>query len=320
MKISVTGGAGYIGRHLVAEIKRNTDSQIKTISRSPSQDMDIIGSGVEFFEGDLCEPDSLKGFLDPGCTVINLVYLWDAGEEKNLAVTRNLLDACKAAKIGRLIHCSTAAVVGRAQGKRITEETLCRPVTEYGIAKLKVEEMVINAARGFFDAVILRPTSVFGPEGEAVNKLAGDLTTGSRSLNYFKSCLFGRRMMNLVHISNVVAAILFLIRRTENLEGEVFIVSDDDSPINNFADVERFLMQELHIPDYNLPRFPMPPSLLAFLLMCLGRNNINPRCYYAQDKLVSLGFERPVSFESGLTEYANWYRSSRLGDQRREAG
>ena len=118
--------------------------------------------------------------------------------------------------------------------------------------------------------------------------------------------------MNLVCISNVVAAILFLMSRPENLEGEVFVVSDDDSPINNFADVERFLMQELGIPDYSLHRLPVPLGLLAFLLKCLGRNNINPRCYYVQDKLMSLGFKRPVSFENGLTEYAKWYRSSCL--------
>ncbi len=183
---------------------------------------------------------------------------------------------------------------------------------EYGIPKLTVEEAVFNAAHGSFDAVILRPTSVFGPEGNPLKKLAGDLTTGSRFRNYLKSCLFGRRKMNLVHISNVVASMLFLMCRRENFGGETFIVSDDDSPINNFADVERFLMQELSIPDYSLPRLPMPLSLLAFLLRCLGRNNVNPRCYYVQDKLMSLGFKRPVSLENGLTEYAKWYRSSHL--------
>ena len=171
---------------------------------------------------------------------------------------------------------------------------------------------LINAARGFFDVVILRPTSVFGPRGEAVNKLASDLATGSRLRNYLKSCLFDRRKMNLVHIANVVASILFLMPRTEHFGGEVFIVSDDDSPINNFADVERFLMQEFRAPHYSLPRLLMSPCLLVFLLRCLGRNNINPHCYYVQDKLESLGFTKPVSFENGLTEYANWYRSVHL--------
>ncbi len=310
MRISITGGAGFIGRHLVTEIQRNAGSQIKVLSRArgPVRDSMNFGAGVEIVEGDLYETDSLKGFLDPGCTVVNLVYLWDVGEAKNLTVTQNLLDACKAAKVGRLIHCSTAAVVGRAQDDCITEETPCKPVTEYGITKLKVEEAVLNTARGFFDAVILRPTSVFGPGGEAVKKLADDLVAGSRFCNYLKSCLFGRRKMNLVHISNVVASILFLVHFTKSLEGEVFIVSDDDSPINNFADVEQFLMQKLCIPSYGLPRLPILPGVLKFLLTCLGRNNVNPYCYYAQDKLESLGFTKPVSFESGLDEYANYYR------------
>ena len=314
MRISITGGAGYIGRHLLEEIQRNSDDRVKVLSRSRGPVIEglDIGTGLEVVEGDLFEPDSLKGFLDPGCTVVNLVYLWNAGKEKNLTVTKNLLDACKAAKVGRLIHCSTAAVVGRAQDDCITEETPCEPVTEYGITKLKVEEAVNNAARGFFDAVILRPTSVFGPEGEALSKLAGNLVAGSRFRNYLKSCLFGRRKMNLVHISNVVASILFLINYTKNFNGEVFIVSDDESPINNFVDVEQFLMHKLGIPDYGFPRFPMLPGVLKFLLTSLGRNNVNPNCYYTQGKLESLGFNKPVSFESGLGEYANWYRSSYL--------
>jgi nucleoside-diphosphate-sugar epimerase len=322
MKISITGGAGYIGKHLIAEIKRSTESQVKVLSRSPQQDLSAVGfgAGVEIIEGDLRNPSSLKGFFEPDCIVVNLVYLWGAGEAENLAVTRNLLDACKAARVKRLIHCSTAAVVGRIPDDCITEDTSCQPVTEYGITKLKVEEAVIQAAPGFFDAVILRPTSIFGPGGEAVKKLAGDLTTGNRLRNYLKSCLFGHRKMNLVHISNVVASILFLMQRNENFGGEIFIVSDDDSPINNFVDIERFLIGEFGIPDYSLPRLPMPPGLLRFLLICLGRNNVNPCCYYVQDKLMSLGFKSPVSFERGLTEYANWYRSSHFDGRREKVG
>ena len=64
MQISITGGAGYIGRHLVAEIQRNADSRIKVLSRSrgPAMEDMNLGASVEVVEGDLCEPDSLKGF------------------------------------------------------------------------------------------------------------------------------------------------------------------------------------------------------------------------------------------------------------------
>lgn len=312
--VAIVGASGYIGRRLVEELRRLGSYRIKLLSRSLDQYSTVAGLDVEVVKGDMQDMASLQELFEADCTVVNLVYLWDAGEAGNLAVTHNLLEACKTARVGRLIHCSTAAVVGRVPDNLITENTVCRPVTEYGITKLKIEEAVINAARSNFDAAILRPTSVFGPGGDPLKKLSSDLVSGSRLRNYLKSCLFGKRRMNLVHVANVVAAILFLMDRTESLKGEVFIVSDDDSTGNNFADVESRLMQQFHIPYYHF-RLPMPLGLLGFMLARLGRNNINPRCNYAPDKLLALGFKRPVSFEAGLAEYAIWYHSLQMKKQ-----
>ena len=115
--------------------------------------------------------------------------------------------------------------------------------------------------------------------------------------------------MNLVHVANVVAAILFLIDRQEDIDGEVFIVSDDYAIANNFAEVERTLMHLLDCSDYALPRIPLPQWILSLLLRLLGRNNINPNCNYSQSKLQNLGFKRSVIFEDGLMEYASWCRA-----------
>ena len=234
-------------------------------------------------------------------------------EAENLAITENLLEACKAAQVRRLIDCSTAAVVGRASDDTVTESTACRPVTEYGITKLKIEQMIVDSARRHFDAVVLRPTSVFGPDGEPLKKLAAALVGGRRLRNYFKSCLFGNRRMNLVHIANVVAAIQFLIERTANMGGEVYIVSDDQDSDNNFAAVEQFLMRKLNCANYAFPRIPFSLHVLSLLLRLLGRNNTNPRTNYVQAKLQGLGFKRPVVFEDGLAEYAAWYRATHGG-------
>ena len=268
---------------------------------------------VEVVQGDMSDLASLRGFIEPGSTVVNLVYLWNAGEAENLAITGNLLEACKSAQVRRLIHSSTAAVVGRACDDTVTESTVCRPVTEYGIIKLKIEQMIITSAGGHFDAVVLRPTSVFGPGGEPLKKLAETLVGGRRLRNYFKSCFFGNRRMNWVHIANVVAAIQFLIQRTANMGGEVYIVSDDQDSDNNFAAVEQFLMRTLNRPNYALPRIPFSLHVLSLLLRLLGRNNTNPRTNYVQAKLQGLGFNRPVVFRDGLAEYAAWYRATYVG-------
>ena len=241
--IAVIGASGYIGRHLVLALTQ-VSYRIKALSRNVSGKPHNVAwpAGIEVIQGSLNDPASLLVFFEEGCTVINLAYLWDAGEMANLSATSNMLCACKQAKVKRLIHCSTAAVVGRVPDNQISESTVCRPITEYGITKLKIEQMILDSGGWEGGTAILRPTAVFGPGGEPLKKLTNDLLNGSRIRNYLKSCLFGRRRMNLVHIANVVEAIQFLIKRPERLENELFIVSDDGDPKNNYLETEQFLM------------------------------------------------------------------------------
>lgn len=117
--------------------------------------------------------------------------------------------------------------------------------------------------------------------------------------------------MNLVHVNNVVAAMIFLLRSEKQFDAKVFIVSDDDATNNNFVGVEKRLMQIFEIDDYRLPL-----GFLSFLLTLFGRNNINPRCDYDSRKLLAMGFKRPVDFDDGLTEYASWYRSVYFASRR----
>lgn len=312
--VAIVGASGYIGRHLVEELARDGGFRIKILTRTQTVDLSGVAwsDHVEVIKGDLRDEVSLHEFLEPGCTVINLAYLWSEGELTNLVVIKNLLSACKDRAVRRLIHCSTAAVVGRVSDDHITENTECRPITEYGVTKLKIESEIIRASKGVFESVILRPTGVFGPGSEPLKKLARDLVGGSFLQNYFKSCLFGKRRMNLVNIVNVVAAILFLIRYFEPTKGEIFIVSDDEASSNNFVDVERFLMHSLNCTSYPLPRVHLPLSVLSLLLKFLGRNNINPRSNYTQEKLEGIGFRSPVAFSDGLAAYAEWYKSTYL--------
>lgn len=310
--IAVTGASGFIGKNLVAELLRAGGAEIRVLSRKRA-DAEGFGPGVTVFEGDLGDADSLEKFLAPGCSVVNLAYLRDAGEAANRACVQNLLTACARAGVARLLHCSTADVAGRAPGDTVDETARCLPVTEYGRTKLAIEHDIVDFARRKFDVVILRPTAVFGIGGASLNRLASDIAGGCRWKNYLKSCLFGRRSMNLVHVGNVTAAILFLLRREERFDGEVFVVSDDDDPHNDFRDVEDFLMQALGAAAYALPRVPVPAAVLRMLLALLGRDSVNPQRRFDPGRLRRLGFSNPVSLRDGLAEYATAFRAARAG-------
>lgn len=314
--VAIAGASGYIGRHLVAELVRDGAYKVRVLSRDRqcSSISKRFPDSVEEVVGDFQNPTDLERFLVAGCIVVNLVYLWDATESENLTVINSLINACKTKGIARLIHVSTAAVVGRIGVDLITEDTACSPISAYGITKLKVEGVIKSGSYNNFDSAILRPTAVFGMDGEPLKKLINDLLTGSRLVNYARSCLFNDRRMNLVHILNVVAALTFLINRQNPLRGEVFIVSDDDDLKNKFSYVEQLLMSELGVSKYEVPQLRLSLDVLSVLLRILGRNNINPRCEYDSRKLRELGYKRRISLEDGLLEYVAWYRRTHFAN------
>jgi nucleoside-diphosphate-sugar epimerase len=308
--IAITGASGYIGKYLVSELLRTGCRRVKVLTRRAGTN--TFQDGLDIFHGDLHDRRSLQGFLEPGCTVINLAYSKASVATDNLVMASNLLDACQKTPPKRLIQCSSIDVFGRANndgGNVLGENTRCQPLNDYSKTKLAIENAVINASDGHFDSVILRLAAVFGPGSENLQKLTEDLIAGPRGKNYVKSCLFGARRMNLVHINNVISAILFFINREEEFDGEIFTVSDADATENNFSDVEHILMRELGIPDYRAPRVPISPSILALLLKCAGKENINPRIDYSPRKLMGLGFKGATAFEEGLVDYAKRYRS-----------
>lgn len=308
--IVITGASGFIGQHLVAELLDSpNDVHIRALIHHSLGSNTFRSKNLVTFKGDLTRSETLEGLFEQGCTVVNLAYLHSQSNNDNLLAVSNLADACIKARIKRLIHCSTAVVVGRVSNSEITEETRCAPVSAYELTKLEVEKLLSGKAQGRFEFVTLRPTAVFGPGGKNLLKLAGDLAHGNRFVNYMKSCLYGYRRMNLVCIENVISAITFLIKAEKNtIDGETYIVSDDEAPANNYLDVEKYLMYALKVKNYAFPRLLLPPFLLVAVLKLIGKSNINPARVYQSRKLIAAGYIKRVSFEVGLKYFADWYR------------
>lgn len=264
---------------------------------------------IVFIEGDLLKPETLIPLFEPGCSVINLAYLATHSLQDNIDAMINLAEACAEREVKRLIHCSTAVVAGNTQQKIIDETTPCCPASEYQQSKLAIETVLLERALGRFELSILRPSAVFGPEGKNLMKLADELCTGNKLKSYAKSCLFGHRSMNLVCVANVVAALAFLLDADSKIDREIFIISDDDSPINNYMDIEKRLMKNLGIKPLPLPRIPLPMLLLATFLRLANKPQANPVVKYSDQKLAGLGFEKPMKLETGIDSFSSWYRN-----------
>ena len=119
--------------------------------------------------------------------------------------------------------------------------------------------------------------------------------------------------MNLVHIENVVAALRFLIDYRPRLDATCLILSEDDEPENNFADVEAVIRGRLGIPDNPFPVVPLPPQVLSLALRAMGRNIVDPDCRFRTSLIESMGFRRVLPFCEGLNDYLDWYERDVVG-------
>jgi len=305
--IAVTGATGFIGRRLIHVLGARGDAALRVLVRNSDA---IAGTGFrgDAIEGDMRNPAAFARILEEGCTWVNMAHLDMPSETDQIKAMSSLLEMCREKRIKRLVHCSTAVVAGRSTARVVTESTDCLPGDRYEAEKLAIERVLLQKCGESPEVVILRPTAVFGPRGRNLIKLADDLRRQPSFVNYLKSCLQGGRRMNLVHVDNVVAAIAFLIDARAGVAGEVFIVSDDEAPGNNFRDVERRLMAGLGVRDYPVAPAALPRWMLSVALRATGRTNSNPDRVYDCSKIVARGLKKPVAFEEGLADFAAWCR------------
>ena len=302
--VALTGASGFLGSMAARTLIKCPHTQVRLLSRN--QPTDNLSDDAVWIRGDAGSTETLDELLQPGCNVINFAYDDTASVERNIAAASALAESCIRNRVRRIIHCSTAVVVGQTRRLLIDEMTECRPQNPYERTKLAVEEVLRTRARGHYELVVIRPTAVFGPGGRNLIKLANDLTCGSSVLNQLRAFANGNRRLNLVAVQNVVAAAIYLLD-ANGVDNETFIVSDDDHASNNFADVERCLRRELGLTGRSVAA-KLPATALELLLRFRGRSLTNPQTRFSNQKLINTGFIRPVEFESALIGFASWYK------------
>jgi nucleoside-diphosphate-sugar epimerase len=242
--------------------------------------------------------------------VVNLAYGAAAGHDENLALAQAVADVCAGSRAERLVHISTAMVVGRCGDRWVTEETPCRPVSPYERTKFAVETRLRRRAADACPLVILRPTAVFGRGGANLRKLSHDLVTRPWFENDLRSALYGERAMNLVPVETVVAAIGFAAASDRAITDGLYLVAADEAPDNNFHHVERVLRRALGVSASRVPALRLPPGTLPLVLRAAGRVSLDPRARFSSARLHGAGFTPPIAFADALDRYAAQARTA----------
>jgi nucleoside-diphosphate-sugar epimerase len=169
--ILVTGGTGFVGRHLVARLLTDGFS-VRVLSRGPAPS--ALPEGMAWAQGDLTVPASLASALRGVDTVVHAgAVLGEAGadayERVNVAGTRAIALAAREAGVRRFVHVSSAGVYGDGDtGSPHAESDTPRPLTPYEKSKHAAEGALASALEGSrVRWTILRPQGLYGPDRPA---------------------------------------------------------------------------------------------------------------------------------------------------------
>jgi len=300
--VAILGCSGFIGSHLIQSI--GSLGKIKLHALSHNKEINYLDSllhvNFRLIKGDIFDRDALLKVIEPGATVVNLVRLNSVSSREKIMAGECLASVCTERKVRRLIHCSTANVVGNSSDRQVSENTPCYPSGINNRTYLDMERVLRSQANGQFEIVVLRPTIVFGKGGLNLNMMINDLRSKHWFYNYFKSCLFNRRCMNLVGIENVVNALLFLMETDQLINQKVFYISDDEDPNNNYWYIEKRIIELMNLNDYPLPRIPIPKVLLELALIISGRTIYRTRRECDWKSLNKIGYRKKTSFTNAL--------------------
>lgn len=152
--ILVTGGSGFVGGHVVHEL-RGRGLPVRCLVRDPGKGSKLAAWGCELVQGDVTDPASLRRAVEGAETVVHLVAIRQGRRRDFQRImvdgTRDLLAAARAGGVGRFVHMSALG----------TSEQTKDLVPYYG-AKWDAEELVGGSGLPY---VIFRPSFVFARDG-----------------------------------------------------------------------------------------------------------------------------------------------------------
>lgn len=312
-KILVTGGAGFIGSHIVDRLL-NAGFEVFVIDNLCSGQLENIAphrnrEDFHFIQGDIRNLDLVNSTLRDVDAVFHGAALVGVSasvenpiltNEVNVTGTLNLLKACLDSSVKRFIYTSSAAVYGKTETSPHSESLVPHPISPYGVSKLAAESyaMVFYEVYGL-ETVCLRcfnvygPRQMYGPYSGAITIFVNQLLDDQPITIYGD----GEQTRDFVNIQDVVdASILALTRK--NAVGEVFNIGRGIATSINLV---ASMLQEI-------------TGKTKLELMHTNPRRGDIRHSYADITKARkvLGYNPKVELKDGLTQFVKWYTQRKL--------
>jgi UDP-glucose 4-epimerase len=324
MKVLVTGGTGFVGRHLVRALIEK-GCAVKMLARESSNAEEFEKLNVEILHGDVTNKNSLPGITDDTDVVYHLaaqVGEWGIPESQfdavNVQGTRNLLGESVRAGVKHFVFCSTPGVLGK--GYAHAPETLpYNPPYVYERTKCDAEKTVLEFHHSqHLPVTIIRPDFVYGP---------GDL----RRLPLYRAIRDrrfyiignGRTLLHPTYVDDVIQG-FHLVAKNSVPYGEIYNIAGPH-PVT----VQEFVETIARVFKVHPPRIKIPKFLaLVAAQVCESLSGISGKEPFISRSRIEfltnshgsdvskaqtrLGYQAGFQLEEGMRRTIDWYHEHRL--------
>lgn len=243
----ITGGAGFIGSHIVDALLKEGVEPVVLDDLSMGR-RENIPSGVRFIEADILDEGKIKCALERVDIVFHeaaRVSIRNSGTQfyedakVNIMGTLNLLKGLGKSRVKKLIYASSMAVYGEAEKLLISEQHPLRPASPYGISKLTAEKYCLELGKAMnIDVVALRYFNTYGIR-QTFTPYVGVITIFINRLLEGRSPIIfgdGEQVRDFVSVKDVARANILAMKA--NCSNEIFnIGTGKGTTVNQIADL-----------------------------------------------------------------------------------
>jgi UDP-glucose 4-epimerase len=239
----VTGGAGFIGSHLVERLIEQGASVrvLDNLASGTLDNLDAVRARISFIEGDLRDREIVRHAAHGTRVIFHQAAISSVQRsiedprttlEVNITGTLNVVEAARDAGCQRVVFASSAAIYGDAPELPKTEAMAPNPLSPYAISKLAGEQLcsVFTRVHGL-ETVALRYFNVFGPRQYPSSPYSGVISRFLLALQTGQSPVIygdGEQTRDFVYVGNVVAANL-QAAHAPGAAGRVFNVASGEA-------------------------------------------------------------------------------------------
>jgi len=302
-RVLVTGGAGFVGSHLVNSLLKEGHRVVAldNLSTGAIENLPVRRKkGFLFIKGDIRDNNDVRKALNDVDVVFHMAAIIDVPlsvkkplivNDVNVSGTLKLLEACLKHDVRRFIYASSCAVYGAPQYLPIDENHPIIPQSPYGISKLTSEHFcrIFHEIHGL-ETISLRFFNIYGKR-QVKGPYSGVITKFAERLKEKKSPVIfgdGEQTRDFLHVNDAVNACMLALRNKTYVGKIINIGSGKETTINELVSLLIELSAKTNIkPVYKPPR----------------KGDILRSWANIEKAKKLLGYQPKVDLESGLIEF-----------------